>query len=130
MATKNIVTESKKSEKVHLDPAFVSKFALQKLRKEDSEINVILPLDIASEFMFTYKNDVFSKLPFQIHLLHNQMVLKICFESKNEDDLALLDKLTSLAIKKGGTIKSNRKTLDLISPYLAQRILGNHNMIL
>ena len=58
------------------------------------------------------------------------MVLKICFESSNQDDLALLDKLTSLAIKKGGTIKSNRKTLDLISPYLAQRILGNHNMIL
>lgn len=56
------------------------------------------------------------------------MILKICFDSSNEEDMILLDKLTSLAIKKGGTIKSNRKTLDKISPYLAQRVLGNFNM--
>ena len=39
-----------------------------------------------------------------------------------------MDILTSQAIKKGGTIKANRFTMNKISVYLAKRILGNHGM--
>jgi hypothetical protein len=34
------------------------------LSKEDSEINVIVPLESAFNFVRDYKNTVFSKLPF------------------------------------------------------------------
>lgn len=40
-----------------------------------------------------------------------------------------LDRFTSTVIKEGGTLSpSSRKSLDLISPFLAKRILGEYNL--
>jgi hypothetical protein len=42
--------------------------------------------------------------------------------------MVLLDKFTSSVIKRGGTLKANRTTLDQISPYLAKRITGEGSL--
>lgn len=68
------------------------------------------------------------QLPFQIHLLKKYIHIKLCFDSSNEHQRILLDKVTSEAIRIGGTVKASRKVLTLISPYLDKRILGNYNM--
>lgn len=63
-----------------------------------------------------------------MHLLKRYIVIRLCFDSQNEDQRVYLDRLTSQVIKKGGTLKASRKVLFLISPYLDKRIIGNYNM--
>lgn len=53
------------------------------------------------------------------------MVVKLYFDSTSNEELAILDQLTSSAIRKGGTLSATRRTLDKISPYLALRVVGN-----
>lgn len=71
---------------------------------------------------------MFDAFPFQIHFLKKYIHIKICFDSQNDDHKILLDKITSEAIKIGGSVKASRKVLTMISPYLDKRILGNYNM--
>jgi FAD/FMN-containing dehydrogenase len=71
---------------------------------------------------------MFETLPFQLHFLKKYIHIKLCFDSNNDDHKVLLDKVTSEAIKIGGTVKASRKVLTMISPYLDKRILGNYNM--
>ena len=63
-----------------------------------------------------------------MHLLRRYVVVKLCFDSQNEQHLLELDRLTSQVIKKGGTLKGSRKVLYMISPFLDKRIIGNYNM--
>jgi hypothetical protein len=56
------------------------------------------------------------------------IIIKLCFNSADEDQKVFLDKVTSEVIKIGGTVNASRKVLTMISPYLDKRILGNYNM--
>ena len=78
-------------------------------------------------YLEEYK-EMFEAFPFQIHFLKKYINIKLCFDSQNEDQRVLMDKITSEAIKIGGTLKASRKVLSMISPYLDKRIIGNYNM--
>jgi hypothetical protein len=55
--------------------------------------------------------------------------LQLEFNSRLETDLLALDKLTSTVIMMGGTLRpNNRQAMDRVSPYLAKRVLGEHNL--
>jgi hypothetical protein len=71
---------------------------------------------------------MFEVFPYQIHFLKKYINIKLCFDSTDESQKILLDKITSEVIKIGGTLKAPRKVLTMISPYLDKRILGNYNM--
>ena len=55
------------------------------------------------------------------------LILRVAFSSKDPQQRLRLDNLTSYAIMLGGTVKGERQTLDLVSPYLAQRVIGGKN---
>ena len=66
---------------------------------------------------------------FQAHVLKDGIYLQLEFNSRLETDLLTLDKLTSTVIMNGGSLRpNNRQTMDRISPYLAKRVLGEHNL--
>ena len=114
-----------------LNQEFVSRFAYSSERNSgvDQEIVLTLPLESAISFLEDYRDAFESNtFPFQMHLLRRYVVIKLCFNSKSEEQLVYLDRLTSQVIKKGGTLKGSRKVLYLISPFLDKRIIGNYNM--
>jgi FAD/FMN-containing dehydrogenase len=55
--------------------------------------------------------------------------ITLLMDTANESEMALIDKLTSSAIKRGGTLTtSSRAALDKVSPFLAKRILGQNSL--
>ncbi len=55
-----------------------------------------LPLESAISFFEDYREAFEQNLfPFQMHLLRRYAVIKLCFDSKSEDQLIFLDRLTS-----------------------------------
>ena len=81
---------------------------------------------------FVDDGTLFSKHSFKAHLLKDKTIfLEIGFDPSNQDELVLLDRLTSSIIKRGGTLRtSNRTSLDAISPFLAKRIAGQGSLTL
>ena len=112
-----------------LNEQFVAQFEYTSEQNNDVDANIfiVLPLESGFQLLEEYK-EAFEKFPFRMHLLKRYIAVKLCFRQDNEEQLEVLDRLTSYVIKKGGTIKASRKVLCLISPWLDKRILGNYNM--
>jgi FAD/FMN-containing dehydrogenase len=63
-----------------------------------------------------------------MHLLKKYVVIRVSFDSNNDEHKLFMDKITSEVIRVGGTVKASRRTLTMISPFLDKRLLGNYNM--
>ena len=65
-----------------------------------------------------------------IHILQDRTALiQFNFDPTNEEQLLILDNMTSRVIRHGGTLRTeSRASLDAISPFLAKRITGMYNL--
>ena len=92
------------------------------------KLEVLIPLGGLIKLLPEFIDDgLLSSRQLTAHLLKDMTVyLQI---GVSPDDFALLDKLTSSVIKRGGTLRaSSRQTLDAISPFLAKRIVGQGSL--
>ena len=89
-----------------------------------------VPITKVCECIEPIENSLLFKPCISIHVLRDgTAVVQISFDTKNQEELLVMDNLTSRVIKNGGTLRTeNRASLDAISPYLAKRILGTFNL--
>ena len=96
-------------------------------------MRVLVPLDKVSDTIkpITHEQSESSNINrLLIHVLKDSSALiQLNFDKSNEEQLLILDKMTSRAIKNGGTLQTeSRASLDAISPFLAKRMTGEFNL--
>jgi len=111
-----------------LDLGFVQSFAFDSAKNGGVDQEVVLTVSLGNGALFLEEYAEMFGLPFQLHLLRKYVHVKLCFNSADEQHRVLLDRVTSEAVRIGGTVKASRKTLTTISPFLDKRVLGNYNM--